>query len=245
MSAGEPNLYELLEVEESAGDREIALAFRRVAKRWHPDLNSTREATERMQHISAAYEVLRDPDRRAAYNLTLRHEPHACTTTERESDPRQHPSKSTSEPWWMFAASSPLVTAIADPRPPAGYATLPPRSSPGAAFRGRTRQPSTTNTASSFPSGDRRIAAASVLCLIVCPFLAFMLAAWCGRDRVLARWGAVYALAPAMWGIGAATGSPPVILIGLLLALAGTLHGDYWRWRLWAAIASGGRNPRR
>jgi DnaJ-class molecular chaperone len=81
MSVADEDLYELFELDQSAGDREIALAFRRLAKRWHPDLNSTHEATERMQHISAAYEVLRDPDRRAAYDRALCPEPLASATT--------------------------------------------------------------------------------------------------------------------------------------------------------------------
>jgi curved DNA-binding protein CbpA len=140
MSAGEQNLYERLELHQSASDREIALAFRRLAKRWHPDLNSTDEATERMQHISAAYEVLRDPARRAAYDRALGPEPLASARTAGVSSTRQRASTATAEPWWAFAASSPAARVIEDPDPPPGYQTPPHWFSMRAATRSRVRR---------------------------------------------------------------------------------------------------------
>jgi curved DNA-binding protein CbpA len=140
MSAGEQNLYERLELHQSASDREIALAFRRLAKRWHPDLNSTDEATERMQHISAAYEVLRDPARRAAYDRALGPEPLASARTAGVSSTRQRASTAAAEPWWAFAASSPAARVIADPDPPPGYQTPPHWFSLRAATRSRVRR---------------------------------------------------------------------------------------------------------
>jgi curved DNA-binding protein CbpA len=140
MSDG-PTLYELLEVEETAGEHEITLAFRRVAKRWHPDLNSTLDATERMQYISAAYEMLRDPDRRAAYDRALRREPQASVTTAGVSDTSQRAWTATADAWWAVGASSPAARVIADPRPPAGYQTPPRWYSLRASLVGRVRRP--------------------------------------------------------------------------------------------------------
>jgi len=144
MSAGQQNLYERLEVDETAGSREIALAFRRQARRWHPDLNSTPEATERMQHISAAYEVLRDPDRRAAYDRALRPEPLASATTAGVSNTRQGASTATAEPWRAFAPSSGAARVIDDPDPPPGYPTPPHWFSIRAATPDRARRPPRT-----------------------------------------------------------------------------------------------------
>jgi len=144
MSVVDENLYEILEVDESADSREIALAFRRLAKRWHPDLNSTHEATERMQHISAAYEVLGDPDRRAAYDQVLRPEPPASATTAGVSDTCQRASTATAVTWWGFAPSSPAERVITDQGPPPGYPTPPHWFSPRAATPRRARRPPRT-----------------------------------------------------------------------------------------------------
>ena len=60
--------YEVLGVERSASEDEIKKAFRRLARKHHPDINQAPEAAARMQEINEAYEVLRDPERRAAYD---------------------------------------------------------------------------------------------------------------------------------------------------------------------------------
>ncbi len=60
--------YKVLGVERSASDDDIKKAFRRLARKHHPDLNKADDAAQRMQEINEAYEVLRDPQRRAAYD---------------------------------------------------------------------------------------------------------------------------------------------------------------------------------
>ena len=60
--------YKVLGVERSASDDDIKKAFRRLARKHHPDLSKAADAAERMQEINEAYEVLRDPQRRAAYD---------------------------------------------------------------------------------------------------------------------------------------------------------------------------------
>ena len=61
--------YEVLEIERTANEEDIRKAFRKLAKRYHPDLNPGDAAAEaRFKEISAAEEFLTDPERRAAYD---------------------------------------------------------------------------------------------------------------------------------------------------------------------------------
>ena len=67
----EPDLYEVLQVHPAAEPEVIEAAFRRLTRKYHPDLNSSPDATEVMQRLTAAYQILGDPDRRAAYDRKL------------------------------------------------------------------------------------------------------------------------------------------------------------------------------
>ncbi len=61
--------YEVLSVSRSADGSEIKSAFRRLAKEYHPDRNhGNAEAEAKFKEIGEAYEVLKDPDKRAAYD---------------------------------------------------------------------------------------------------------------------------------------------------------------------------------
>jgi len=61
--------YETLSVERSASDSDIKAAFRKQAMQWHPDRNAgDKDAEHRFKEINEAYEVLKDPDKRAAYD---------------------------------------------------------------------------------------------------------------------------------------------------------------------------------
>ncbi len=63
------SFYELLEVEAGADDSVIKSAYRKLAMRWHPDKNPGDTAAEsRFKAISEAYECLKDPQKRAAYD---------------------------------------------------------------------------------------------------------------------------------------------------------------------------------
>jgi len=67
MAAGNP--YEALGVARGASDDEIRTAYRKLAKRYHPDLNpGDRKAEERFKAISAAHELISDPDKRARFD---------------------------------------------------------------------------------------------------------------------------------------------------------------------------------
>jgi len=68
MSA-EIDYYELLEVERTADDATIKSSYRKLAMKWHPDRNPGDSAAEdRFKAISEAYDCLKDPQKRAAYD---------------------------------------------------------------------------------------------------------------------------------------------------------------------------------
>jgi curved DNA-binding protein CbpA len=61
--------YDVLEVRADASSRDIARAYRRLARAWHPDAQPVDAgAPARFQAVSDAYELLSDPARRAAYD---------------------------------------------------------------------------------------------------------------------------------------------------------------------------------
>jgi len=63
--------YQTLQVKQDATQAEIAAAYRRLARRFHPDLNPAPDAHRQMQVINEAYNILRHPERRRRYDETL------------------------------------------------------------------------------------------------------------------------------------------------------------------------------
>jgi len=68
--ASKATMYEVLAVEETAGPAEIKAAYRREARRWHPD--ACPGGADRFMAAREAYEVLSDPERRRGYDIQLR-----------------------------------------------------------------------------------------------------------------------------------------------------------------------------
>lgn len=60
--------YKTLGLEAGAGEAEIKAAYRRLARKFHPDVSKEAGAEERFKAVNEAYEVLRDPQKRAAYD---------------------------------------------------------------------------------------------------------------------------------------------------------------------------------
>lgn len=69
MPTSQIDYYQVLEISRTANGDEIKKAFRRLAMRYHPDRSPDDPAAElRFKEINAAYEVLKDPQKRAAYD---------------------------------------------------------------------------------------------------------------------------------------------------------------------------------
>jgi curved DNA-binding protein CbpA len=70
--ADAPDPYKVLQVDPEAEDEVIQAAYRRLAQKYHPDLATGSDAIERMVAINAAWELIGEPERRAAHDRSAR-----------------------------------------------------------------------------------------------------------------------------------------------------------------------------
>lgn len=60
--------YKIMGVSENASEKDIKMAYRKLARKYHPDISKESNAEERFKEMGEAYEVLRDPTKRAEYD---------------------------------------------------------------------------------------------------------------------------------------------------------------------------------
>src|SRR5580658_8297480 len=60
--------YSVLGVDKKATQDEIKHAYRRLARKYHPDVSKEANAEEKFKNLQEAYEVLKDPEKRKAYD---------------------------------------------------------------------------------------------------------------------------------------------------------------------------------
>src|SRR5215469_17770307 len=65
---GSENPYKVLQVDPSAEQEVIEAAYRRLVRKYHPDVNSAPAAEAKMRELIDAYAVVRDPARRAEFD---------------------------------------------------------------------------------------------------------------------------------------------------------------------------------
>ncbi|MCY4044138.1 MAG: DnaJ domain-containing protein [Cellvibrionales bacterium] len=60
--------YQILGVDETADDKTIKTAYRRLARKYHPDINKEKDAEDKFKEVAEAYDVLKDKEKRAEYD---------------------------------------------------------------------------------------------------------------------------------------------------------------------------------
>jgi curved DNA-binding protein len=63
------SLYETLEINDNASEAEIKKAYRKLARKYHPDVNKDKDAEDKFKEINSAYEILSDKEKKAQYDM--------------------------------------------------------------------------------------------------------------------------------------------------------------------------------
>ena len=97
------DLYEILQVHPLAETDVIVAAYRKLASKYHPDINTSPEATAVMTRLNLAYDILSNPAKRAAYDRergpqSTQRPPHPTYTTHRQEEGSSRTSPKTTTP---------------------------------------------------------------------------------------------------------------------------------------------------
>ena len=71
------DLYDILSINSNASIDEIKVAYRRLARKYHPDLNPSKEAEERIKLINIAHGILSDPIKKQQYDFMRKYGVHS------------------------------------------------------------------------------------------------------------------------------------------------------------------------
>ncbi|MBI2847030.1 MAG: DnaJ domain-containing protein [Chloroflexi bacterium] len=110
MRPAEPDYYAVLQVDPQAEMEVIQAAYRRLAAKYHPDVDSSPGATEKMKLLNVAYEVLSHPEKRKAYDIS-------GAGPRRQGDPAPGATPRQWTAWWLLPAAAVIIAAIFRPSP--------------------------------------------------------------------------------------------------------------------------------
>ncbi len=102
-----PDYYAIIQVDPRAEREVIDAAYRRLAAKYHPDVDRSPGAEERMKLLNAAYDILSDPGKRRAYDLRRRVFPFEQPSPQPQGVPRQDLTQ-----WLTTAGLTILMLAI-------------------------------------------------------------------------------------------------------------------------------------
>ena len=139
MKSATPDHYATLGLHRRCTGAEIRAAYRVLAKQHHPDVNGgTRTAQARTQELNAAYEILSDPERRAAYDAELA-APKKTAAPASTGNFSGNVTKEVHLRLEEFLRGARLEIAVNDPANPHGPETyellVPPATAPGTRFK--------------------------------------------------------------------------------------------------------------
>ena len=145
LPSNEPDHYATLGLDRRCTDAQIRAAYRILAKRHHPDVNSASpDSMAQTQRINAAYEILGDPEQRKAYDL-FRDQPRTRTATARTAKTGRNISQDVHLRIEDFLRGTKLEVRVKDPANPNGKEiyelVVPPDTAPGVRFRLRRTAP--------------------------------------------------------------------------------------------------------
>ncbi len=106
-----PDYYDVIQVAPQADHEVIEAAYRRLATKYHPDVDHSPGATERMKLLNEAHDVLSDPVKRREYDLRRGTGP---SRQQQENSPRQPALQAELGQWLTTAAMTAVMLAITE-----------------------------------------------------------------------------------------------------------------------------------